>query len=133
MLKSYRTAQSPLRRAVQATAVMTAFGLFTRFVLGAADPAMRTWTLVAVAPLLGAFVFFQAAGQPRHVAIGMITLGLGATAFWTVILILGGIRVTGPIDYGFVAFILALPLAITVLGLLQLRKTATGAPNGSPT
>jgi hypothetical protein len=122
-----RPLQSPLRRALQVTVGMVVVGLAVRYFWGASAPEMRTWKLVAAAPLMGAFAYFQAVAHPRHVAIGMITLGLGATAFWIVTLFLGGLAITGPVDIVVIAFILALPAGAFTLGWGQLRKTATRA------
>jgi hypothetical protein len=112
---------------------MVVVGLAVRFLWGAQDPAMRTWGLVAAAPLMGAFAYFQAAARPRHVALGMMTLGLGAMVFWIVMLVIGGMPATGPIDFLFIAFILALPVAAIILGWLQLRRTPRQSLDGRTT
>jgi len=104
---------------------MVVFGLAVRFVWGAYDPEMRTWTFVALAPMMAVITYSQATRRHRLIAVGLIGLGLGGLLFWAVVLMSGAMPVTTRADYAYITFIVLLPVGCIALGWRMLRKLRT--------
>ncbi|MDP1860089.1 MAG: hypothetical protein Q8K82_15545 [Gemmatimonadaceae bacterium] len=132
MLHPPRRFNTPLLQAVWSTGVMAFVGLLYRFIGGAFDPEMRSWAVVAAAPLVGLLVYLQRTRRDSMVAALLLALGLGGLLFWTVVLATGAVPITGQGDFFFIALIFAFPLGCTWLGWRQWRKVRSATPPQVP-
>lgn len=129
MSQSAEFRKSPVGRALASAAIFAAFGVAVRFVWGAFDPEMRSWSMVAAAPLMGLVTYLQAVGKPRQLGRFFVGFGILGILFWTVAIAIGTLPVEARIDWFWVAIIYAFPTACIVLGFRELRKsTANTAP-----
>lgn len=127
MLRPTLRSRSPVHQALRSTGFVVIFGLAVRFIWGAFDPEMRTWTFVGLAPVAGVLAYLQATGRLRAIATALVGLGLGGLLFWTLILVWGGTPITGRADYAYIALVFAFPAASLGLGIQQLRKLSTAS------
>lgn len=122
MLRAPRRFRTPLLQAVWSTGMMAIFGVLYRVIGGAFDPEMRSWALVAAAPLVGLLVYLQRAGRDSAVAVLLLALGIGGLLFWTFVLATGALPITGQGDLVYIAIILAFPIGCIWVGWRQWRK-----------
>jgi hypothetical protein len=116
-----RTSSSPLRQALVSTGVAALFGIAIRFVWGAVDPEMRTWTFTAIAPWSGVYTYLHASGRLGAIANTLIALGAVGFIFWIAVIVSGRMPISRS-DLPYALGVLAFPLAALALGLYQRRR-----------
>ena len=121
--------QSPVHQALWSTGLMVVLGLVVRFVWGAFDPEMRTWTFVALAPFMGAFMYLQATRRHRLIGVGLIVLSLGALLLYASVLMSGAKPITSRADYAYITLILLIPVGGVALGWSMLRRLRASSPS----
>jgi len=128
MLSQFLT--TPLRRALASTASMALFAVVVRYVWGAIDPEMRTWSLLGAAPVLGLLTYLDASGRKAAAATLFVTLGAGGLLFWTAALVSGVLPATRA-DVPWILIIYAFPIACLGIGI-QMRRTLRRAGPANP-
>lgn len=111
---------------------MVVFGLAVRFVWGAFDPEMRTWTFVALAPFMGVLMYLLAMRRHRLIAVGLIVVSLGALLLYASVLMSGAKPITSRADYVYITLIVLIPIGGVALGWSMLRKLRASSPSDAP-
>lgn len=122
MLPSPAFVNSPLRRAIWATAFVALFGTVVRYGWGAFDPEMRSWSLVLSSPVIGIVVYLQASARTDVLALFLMVIGSLGLLFWVLVALLGPFPLSTNGDWIAFGFLLTFPLASLVLGARQWRR-----------
>lgn len=118
---------APVRKALWTTLVVVLFGVAWRFLGAAVDPGLGSWAVVAIAPLVGLFIYRRETGQVPIPPVAMVVLGGGLLLFWILSIALGRLPITSRVDWLYAAFIVAIPAFLLFSGVRSYRRhTRTG-------
>lgn len=112
---------SPLRQALRATMAFALAAVVIRLMWGAFDPEVRSYSLVALAPLGGLLAYLYESGRRSAIATLLIGIGIGGLIFWTWML-RSNRWPTTPEDLPYVIVVFAFPAAALGMGLYQRRQ-----------
>ena len=122
----------PLRKALWSTLRVALFGIAWRFIGAAIDPELRTWAVVAIAPLAGLVTYRRETGRDPIPPVAMVSLGGGGLLFWIVAIASGRLPITSRVDWLYVAFIVAIPAFLLIMGTWSYRRRrSSAATNGT--
>ena len=127
---SARVQSSPLRQALVSTGIFAVIAVVIRLAWGAVDPEMRSWSLLAAAPIVGLQTYLNASGRVTAMANMLVVLGISGLLLFTAVLLFDWWSTTRA-DVPYVIAVLAFPALSLGLGLYQrrqLRRTSQSPP-----
>lgn len=121
----------PLRKGLRITLILVLVGVAWRFIGAAIDPELKSWALVAVAPIAGYFRYRRETGGVALPPAAMMWLGGGMVLFWIVSIASGGLQITSRVDWLYAAFIVAIPAFLLIMGIWSYRRQRGSASSSS--